>query len=118
MLPTPSDSLLAAFRQFTDPRHRRGARHPLPGLMAVLFLGLLSRHPDFASIGRWAKRHWPVLQAAFGLTRAYAPHPTTPAGWGPLGNSAGLFATVAVGIPLLVAAWFSLVAQSLNGSIK
>lgn len=77
MLPTPSDSLLAAFQRLTDPRHRRGIRHPFSGLLAVLFLGLLSRHPDFASIARWARRHWPVLKEAFGLTRRYAPHATT-----------------------------------------
>jgi hypothetical protein len=77
MAPAPADSLLAAFRQLTDPRHRRGIRHPFPGLLAVIFLGLLSRHPDFASIARWAKRHWPVLKEALGLTRRYAPHATT-----------------------------------------
>ncbi|MFO0825815.1 MAG: ISAs1 family transposase [Gemmataceae bacterium] len=72
-----STSLLAAFQQLSDPRHRRGIRHPFPGLLAVIFLGLLSRHADFASLARWAKRHWPVLKDAFGLTRRYAPHATT-----------------------------------------
>jgi hypothetical protein len=77
MNPTAADSLLSAFQQLTDPRHRRGVRHPFAGLLAVVFLGLLSRHADFASIARWAKRHWNVLKPAFGLTRAYAPHETT-----------------------------------------
>ena len=77
MAPAPADSLLAAFGQLTDPRHARGIRHPFPGLLATLFLGLLCRQPDFASIARWARRHWPALQAAFGLTRRYAPHETT-----------------------------------------
>jgi DDE_Tnp_1-associated len=77
MSPAPSDSLLAAFQQLTDPRHRRGVRHPFSGLLAILFLGLLSRHCDFASIARWAKHHWPTLKEAFGLTRRYAPHATT-----------------------------------------
>jgi hypothetical protein len=45
--------------------------------LAVIFLGLLSRQPDFASIARWAKHHWPTLKQAFGLTRRYAPHATT-----------------------------------------
>jgi hypothetical protein len=74
---TAADSLLRAFQQLTDPRDPRGVRHPFAGLLAVVFLGLLSRQPDFASIARWAKRHWPVLKGAFGLTRAYAPHETT-----------------------------------------
>src|SRR5438445_5066052 len=77
MPPAPPDSLLAAFQTLTDPRHRRGIRHPFSGLLAVLFLGLLSRHPDFASIARWAKRHWATLREAFGLTRPEAPHATT-----------------------------------------
>jgi DDE_Tnp_1-associated len=74
---TAADSLLSAFQRLTDPRDRRGVRHPFAGLLAVIFLGLLSRQPDFASIARWAKRHWTVLKPAFGLTRAYAPHETT-----------------------------------------
>lgn len=74
---TPADSLLYAFQQLTDPRDPRGVRHPFAGLLAVVFLGLLSRQPDFASIARWAKRHWAVLKPALGLTRAYAPHETT-----------------------------------------
>src|SRR5215213_3141106 len=76
MSPT-ADSLLNAFQQLTDPRDPRGVRHPFAGLLAVVFLGLLSRQPDFASIARWAKRHWTVLKPAFGLTRTYAPHETT-----------------------------------------
>ena len=78
-------SLLSAFQQLTDPRDRRGVRHPFAGLLAVVFLGLLSRQSDFASIARWAKRHWAVLKPAFGLTRAYAPHATT------YGRAAALF---------------------------
>lgn len=77
MSPTSTDSLLSAFQRLTDPRDPRGVRHPFAGLLAVIFLGLLSRQPDFASIARWAKRHWAVLKPAFGLTRAYAPHETT-----------------------------------------
>jgi hypothetical protein len=74
---TAADSLLGVFQQLTDPRHRRGVRHPFAGLLAVVSLGLLSRQPDFASIARWATRHWPALKSAFGLTRPYAPHETT-----------------------------------------
>ena len=77
MSPTAAGALLGVFQQLTDPRHRRGVRHPFAGLLAVVFLGLLSRQPDFASIARWAKRHWPALRDAFGLTRPYAPHETT-----------------------------------------
>jgi hypothetical protein len=72
-----ADSLLAAFARLTDPRHRRGVRHPFAGLLAVTFLGLLCRQTDFASIGRWAKRHWADLRGPLGFTRDHAPHATT-----------------------------------------
>lgn len=72
-----ADSLLAAFARLTDPRHRRGVRHPFPGLLALTFLGLLCRQADFASIARWARRHWDELRDPLGFTRRYAPHATT-----------------------------------------
>src|SRR4051812_14366121 len=71
------DSLMAAFAGLTDPRHRRGVRHPFAGLLALTFLGLLCRQADFASIARWARRHWGELAGPLGFTRADAPHATT-----------------------------------------
>jgi hypothetical protein len=85
MSATASDTLLGVFQQLTDPRDRRGVRHPFAGLLAVMFLGLLSRQSDFASIARWAKRHWPILRPAFGLTYPRGPHATT------YGRAAALF---------------------------
>ena len=72
-----ADSLLAAFARLTDPRHRRGVRHPFHSLLALTFLGLLCRQADFASISRWARRHWAELAGPLGFTRRYAPHATT-----------------------------------------
>ena len=72
-----ADSLLGVFQRLTDPRDPRGVRHPFAGLLAIVFLGLLSRQPDFASIARWAKRHWTFLKPAFGLTYPRGPHATT-----------------------------------------
>jgi hypothetical protein len=77
MSTSSADSLLGVFQQLTDPRDPRGVRHPFAGLLAVVFLGLLSRQPDFASIARWARRHWAVLGPAFGLTYPRGPHATT-----------------------------------------
>lgn len=74
---TPCDSLLAAFARLTDPRRPRGIRHPFSGLLALTFLGLLCRQADFASIARWARRHWGELREPLGFTRRYAPHATT-----------------------------------------
>lgn len=80
-----ASSLLGVFQQLTDPRDPRGVRHPFAGLLAVVFLGLLSRQCDFANIARWAKRHWSVLKPAFGLTYPRGPHATT------YGRAAALF---------------------------
>jgi len=75
---TPAaDSLLAALAHLTDPRHRRGVRHPFSGLLALTFLGLLCRQPDFAAIARWARSHWAELAVPLGFTRDDAPHATT-----------------------------------------
>jgi hypothetical protein len=70
-------SLLAAFGRITDPRHRRGIRHPFGGLLALTFLGLLCRQVDFAAIARWAKHHWHELREPLGFNRRDAPHATT-----------------------------------------
>lgn len=73
----PLTSLFTAFGRLSDPRKRRGIRHPFPGVLALTFLGLLCRQTDFATIARWAKAHWDLLREPLGFTRAYAPHPTT-----------------------------------------
>jgi DDE_Tnp_1-associated len=70
-------SLLGAMRRLTDPRKKRGVRHPYAGLLALTLLGLLCRQSDFTSISRWAKQHWHKLRSPLGFTRKYAPHGTT-----------------------------------------
>jgi hypothetical protein len=77
MLTSPSDALRAAMQRLTDPRPRRGVRHPFGGLLALTRLGLLCRQPDFLSIARWARDHGDPLRGALGFPRRYAPHPTT-----------------------------------------
>ncbi len=68
---------MAAFAGLSDPRHRRGVRHPFAGLLALTFLGLLCRQTDFASIARWARRHRDELAGPLGFTRRDAPRATT-----------------------------------------
>jgi hypothetical protein len=85
MSTSSTGSLLGVFEQLTDPCDPCGVRHPFARLLAVVFLGLLSRQPDFASIARWARRHWPALKPAFGLTYPRGPHATT------YGRAAALF---------------------------
>jgi DDE_Tnp_1-associated len=77
MLPSASESLLAAMQRLTDPRKRRGLRHPFAALLSLTLLGLLCRQSDFLSIARWADDHGDRLRHALGFTRRHAP-PTPP----------------------------------------
>src|SRR5205085_12652543 len=77
MATPPAVTLLAVLQRLTDPRCRRGVRHPFAAVLALTFLGLLCRQTDFATIARWAKAHWTALKPALGFTRRYAPHATT-----------------------------------------
>jgi hypothetical protein len=70
-------SLSAVFAQVRDHRDRRGVRHPLPSLLALVFLGLLARIREMAVLQRWAEMHWPQLKEALGFTRDERPHATT-----------------------------------------
>lgn len=70
-------SLLDAFSHITDPRDRRGVRHPFAGLLALVFLALLGRVSEFAAIRRWAARHWDILREPLGFKRAQPPCDTT-----------------------------------------
>ena len=70
-------SLLDAFSQVTDPRDRRGVRHPFAGILALVFLALLGRVTEFAAIRRWARRHWHLLQEPLGFARPEPPCDTT-----------------------------------------
>lgn len=74
---TSLPSLASAFAQVTDPRARRGRRHSLSAVLSLVFLALLARVSDFASMRRWAQEHWSVLGEPLGFTRPAPPHPTT-----------------------------------------
>ncbi len=73
----PIASLLDAFDQIADPRKPRGVRHPFASMLALMFLGLLCRQTDFASLQRWANDHWRVLKYPLGFTRGKPPNATT-----------------------------------------
>lgn len=70
-------SLVVALQAVTDPRHRRGVRHPCASLLALAFLGCLCRHTELAVLRRWARRHWPLLCGPPGFDRPDPPHATT-----------------------------------------
>jgi hypothetical protein len=55
---SPVDSLLDALSQVTDPRKRRGVRHPFTSILALTFLGLMCRQTEMAPLQRWAQDYW------------------------------------------------------------
>src|SRR5262245_36525261 len=77
MLPIRLESLTEVFAQVPDPRRPRGIRHPLPGMLALVFLGLLARIREMAVLQRWAEAHWDQLREPLGFEREEPPHATT-----------------------------------------
>lgn len=77
MLPVRLESLVEVFAQVPDPRKPRGVRHPLEGMLALVFLGLLARIREMAVLQRWAEIHWDELQEPLGFERDKPPHATT-----------------------------------------
>ncbi len=69
MQTTHLSQLAAVFDKITDPRHKRGIRHPFAGLLALVLLGTLAGMTEIAVIQRWAKKHWKELQIPLGFKR-------------------------------------------------
>ena len=67
-----SQYLLDLLAQVPDPRKRRGRRHPLAGLLAVVIAGSKS----FAAIGQWAADAGPEVLAVLGAVRGPAEEST------------------------------------------
>jgi hypothetical protein len=70
-------SLADVFAQVPDPRRRRGVRHPIAGILTLVFLGLLARIREMAVLERWATVHWDQLREPLGFERAAPPVATT-----------------------------------------
>lgn len=64
------------FRKLSDPRYKRGVRHPYHALCALVFVGLLARITEMAVLVRWAKNHWAILRAPLGFVREETPSAT------------------------------------------
>lgn len=71
------ESLAQVFSQVTDFRDPRGKRHPLAGMLSLVFLGLLARIREMAVLQRWAEAHWDQLRDPLGFDRDAPPHATT-----------------------------------------
>lgn len=69
--------LASALDSVTDPRAKRGVRHPFSGILALVFLGMLGRIREMAVLERWAAAHWNQLAEPLGFTRKKPPCDTT-----------------------------------------
>jgi len=70
-------SLAEVFSQVPDPRDPRGVRHPVRGILTLVFLGLLARVRELAVLERWARVHWDQLREPLGFDRDEPPCATT-----------------------------------------
>ena len=69
--------LKGVFSKMSDPRDARGVRHPFPGIVSLVFLGLLSRITEMAVVVRWAEANWEELKEPLGFTRKEPPCAST-----------------------------------------
>lgn len=68
--------IASMFQKLSDPRKKRGIRHPYHALCALVFMGLLARIVEMAVLVRWAKAHWDTLCEPLGFTRPEVPSAT------------------------------------------
>src|SRR4051812_17887243 len=61
--------LMAALAAITDPRFARGKVHPLPGVLALVVLGLMAGCRSLSAISRYGQIHAEIL-APLGLRRS------------------------------------------------
>jgi hypothetical protein len=66
-------SLLEALADMPDPRSRRGRRHPLPAVLALVVLAMLRGCKGPAAIARFGRDHGERLARALGFTRGKTP---------------------------------------------
>jgi hypothetical protein len=71
------ETLAEVFAQVKDSRKAKGKRHPLAGMLSLVFLGLLARIREMAVLQRWAEAHWDQLKEPLGFDRDSPPHATT-----------------------------------------
>ena len=68
-LPEEFALLHRSFLSVTDPRHRRGRVHPLPGVLSLSVLGLMAGCRSLRDISRWGGLH-PEVFGPLGLRRS------------------------------------------------
>ena len=67
MTRTSSCHLIDMLAEVPDPRNKKGKRHPLKSILALVVIGLMCGHNGWTSIATWARAQ-PTLAKAFGWT--------------------------------------------------
>jgi hypothetical protein len=66
-------SLLEAFGRVPDPRDAQGRRHPLPAILALAAVAMLSGARSLYAIAQFGRDHGKAFAAALGFTRDVPP---------------------------------------------
>lgn len=75
-MPAPL-SLLTVFTQIPDPRKARGLRHPLPAILSLAVLAMLTGCKSYDAIVQFGRDHGPALAHALGFRRGKTPAKST-----------------------------------------
>jgi hypothetical protein len=67
-MPAPL-SLLEALAQVPDPRNRKGTRHPLPAILSLAVLAMLTGAKSYSAIAQFGRQRGPALALALGFRR-------------------------------------------------
>lgn len=70
-------ALAEVLAHVSDPRKRRGVRHPFHSILMLVFLGLTARIREMEVLVRWAQANWELLREPLGFTRDQPPVATT-----------------------------------------
>ena len=70
-------SLLEALAQIPDPRSRHGRRHPLPAILSLAVLAMLSGAKSYQAIAQFGRDKGHALAWALGFTRGLTPTKST-----------------------------------------
>ena len=63
MTRSSSCHLLDILAEVPDPRHKKGKRHPLGSILALMVIGLMSNHKGYTSIATWARDETELAEA-------------------------------------------------------
>lgn len=69
--------MVDAFATVPDPRGGRGRRHPLPAVLTLMTVAMLSGARSLYAIAQWGRLQSPATVAAMGFTRSRTPAVST-----------------------------------------